>query len=216
MKIPAWTASSIDAFMTCPYKYYRLKVVKDVKDLPPSDSVLWGRKVHKAFENAVNWGDPLPADLKNWAPIVDQLQAIKGEKLPEYKFSITEDFQPCKWGEAWSRGAADLVILSGDEAIIVDYKTGKRKPSDQLQLYAGFAFATWPNLKKVHTAFIWLKDRKIDRQTYSVEDKHQIWENWIPLVERVVRAYESDQWQKRPSGLCKAWCPCKDCEHCGV
>lgn len=216
IKIPAWTASSIDAFTTCPHKFYRLRVAKDVKDLPMSEQSLYGQRVHKMFENAVNWGDPLPDAYENLKPLVDKILKIPGEKFPEFKFSVTEDFQPCKWGEAWSRGAADLVIKHGKEAIILDYKTGKRKPSEQLALYAGFAFSYWPELEQVHTAFVWLKDRKIDRKTFRRADVPEIWKNWLPLVQRLYRAYEKDNWPKRPSGLCKAWCPVTECEFCGV
>lgn len=216
MKIPAWTASSIDAFTSCPHKYYRLRVLKDVKDLPMSEESLYGQRVHKMFENAVNWGDPLPKDYKSYEPLVEKIKAMPGEKLPEFRFSISEDFQPCAWKDAWSRGAADLVVKRGKQAIIIDYKTGKRKPSEQLALYAGFAFAYWPELEEVHTAYVWLKDRKIDRKTYLASEKHKIWENWVPLVHRLYTAYEKDLWQKRPSGLCRAWCPVKDCNFCGV
>lgn len=181
-----------------------------------SEETLYGQRVHKMFENAVNWGDPLPADYKKFQPLVSKIQAMPGEKLPEFRFSIAEDFQPCAWKDAWSRGAADLVVKRGKQAIIIDYKTGKRKPSEQLALYAGFAFAYWPELEEVHTAYVWLKDRKIDRKTYLASEKHKIWENWVPLVHRLYTAYEKDHWQKRPSGLCRNWCPVKDCDFCGV
>lgn len=216
MKIPPWTASSIDAFITCPYKFYRLRVLRDVKDLPPSEQSLWGRRVHKVFEDAVNWGDPLSEEYKQWQPLVDKIKALPGEKLPEFRFSIDQDFNQCPWKDAWSRGMADLVVRNGKEAIILDYKTGKRKPSDQLQLYAGFAFAYWPHLERVHTAFVWLKDKVLDRKTYEAKDKADIWANWMPLYKRYERAFETDVWMKHPSGLCRNWCPCKDCEFCGV
>lgn len=215
-KLPPWTASSIDAFMTCPHKYYRLRVARDVKDLPMGDQALWGSRVHKSFENAVNWGDPLPPDCKQWEPLVKKICALPGEKMAEYKFSIDEDLKQCPWKEAWSRGAADLVIRKGDTVIILDYKTGKRKPSDQLSLYAGFAFAYWPDVKTVHTAYIWLKDKAIDRKTWTAEQKHEIWDLWIPLVARLQRCVEKGDWPKRPSGLCKHWCPVKDCQFYGV
>lgn len=215
-KLPAWTASSIDAFTTCPHKYYRLRIAKDTKDLPMSEQTLYGQKVHKMFEDAINWGDPLPDAYKKYVPLVEKIKAIPGTKLPEFRFSITGDFRQCKWGEAWSRGAADLVIKHGNQCIILDYKTGKRKPLEQLALYAGFAFAYWPEIEVVHTAYVWLRDMKIDKKTFYAKDKHEIWQNWLPLVARLERCYDRDDWPKHPSGLCKNWCPVKDCEFCGV
>ena len=59
-----------------------------------SEESLYGQKIHKLFENAVNWGDPLPKDYKSYEPLVEKIKAMPGEKLPEFRFSITEDFQP--------------------------------------------------------------------------------------------------------------------------
>ena len=42
MYIPAWSASSVDAYTTCPKKYYHLRVARDVQDFPPSDAVIAG------------------------------------------------------------------------------------------------------------------------------------------------------------------------------
>ena len=214
-KIPAWTASSMDAFTSCPYTYYRLRVAKDVKDLPRSESALWGSKVHKIFEDHINWGDPLPAEFKKWEKLAEKIKAMPGEKLPEFRFSIDEAYRECPWKEAWCRGAADLVIRNGSTAVIIDYKTGKRKPSDQLSLYAAFAFAYWPEVTTVHTAYVWLKDQKIDRNTYTREDIPKIWEIWLPLVARMNRAYDTGSWPARPSGLCRGWCPVTECQFCG-
>lgn len=215
-KLPPWTASSIEAFTTCPHKYYRLRVARDVKDLPRGEAALWGDRVHKIFENAINWGAPLPDDCKQWNKLVEQIKAIPGEKMPEKRFSIDKNFQECKWGDAWARGAADLVVLHGKTAVIFDYKTGKQKPSDQLSLYAGFAFAYWPHLEKVHTIFVWLKDKELVRDVFTREDIPNIWNTWVPLVNRLERCYDADDWPARPSGLCKNWCPVTDCKYCGV
>lgn len=215
-KIPTWSASSLDAFITCPHKYYRLRVARDVKDFPPSDALLLGRKLHKDFENAVNYGDPLPESCKHWQSLVDKLKTAPGERLVEYEFCVNENFQPCTRKEAWSRGLADLVIKCGKTALIIDYKTGKRKPSDQLALYAAYAFATWPEIQTVHTNFVWLKDRKMDKDVYTREQVPELWGKFLPLVARMKHAFESDVWDTRPSGLCRQWCPVKDCKFCGV
>lgn len=212
--IPAWTASSLDLFKTCPYRFYRQRVVRDVQDVM-GEKAKWGVKVHKAFEDAVNYGDPLPPSCQQWAPLVEKVKGLTGEKLPEFKFSITDAFLPTAWTKAWSRGIADLVVRSGETVAILDYKTGKRKASDQLSLYAGFAFAYWPEVQTVHTAFVWLPDRKIDRKAWKREETQDIWSLWLPTVRRMELAYEKNDWPARPCGLCKGWCPVKDCQFNG-
>lgn len=218
VKQPPWTASSLDAYMTCPHRYYRVRVARDVKDLPPSDAVLLGRKLHTAFENAVNLGDALPSDYRHWQSILDQIRAMPGEKFPEFKFGIDENFTPCDFYDkkVWSRGAADLVIKKGKECIIFDYKTGKRKPSDQLKLYAAYAFALWPEIETVHTCFVWLKERKTDKAKYTRDQLSEIWQDFVPIVARVRNSFEKNDWPQRPSGLCRKWCPVRDCKYCGV
>lgn len=214
--IPPWSASSVEAYTTCPHKYYRLRVAKDVADLPPSDAVLLGRKMHKAFENAVNLDEPLPESCKKWQGLVDKLKALPGEHLAEYSFFLDEFCGPCERREAWTRGIADLIVKRGDEAIIIDYKTGKRRPSEQLALYAAYAFSTWSEIKVVHTAYIWLKEHKIDRKAYNRTELATIWQHWLPLVAKMRKSYETGDWPKQPSGLCKNYCAVKDCEYCGV
>jgi hypothetical protein len=215
-KLPPWSASSLDAFTTCPHKFYRLKVIKDVEDLPPGDAVILGRKLHKAFENAVNLGEPLPGEYKHWQSLVDKLRSAPGEKHAELWYRLDEDLQPCERANAWTWGVADLVIRNGKEVLIVDYKTGKRKPSDQLALYAAYAFAYYKDVERVHTCFIWLKERKMDKATYTRDDLPKIWAKFLPTVARLKYAYENERWEPRPSGLCKNWCPVKDCRFCGV
>lgn len=212
-KLPAWTASSLAMFTNCPYRYYRQRVAKDVKD-QLSEVAAWGIKVHKAFEDHVNYGVALPEGLDQWAPLATKIKAMTGEKLPEYRFSVGEDHKPCLWKDAWSRGQADLVVRNGSTVVILDYKTGKRKPSDQLALYAGYAFDYWPEVTKVMTAFVWLKEKKIDRSSYERKDIPTIWGLWLPTVARLRIAHEKNEWPKRPCGLCRGYCPVADCVHC--
>lgn len=216
MYIPAWSASSVDAYTTCPKKYYHLRVARDVQDFPPSDAVIAGRELHKAFENAVNLDEKLPATYAHYQGLVDKIKALPGEKLAEYPFQLDEFHEPCEKRGAWTRGVADLVVKRGKEAIIIDYKTGKRKPSEQLALYAAYAFAYWPEIQKVHTAFIWLKTKEMDKKTYLRENMAEIWQSFLPAVARMRNSYETNEWPARPSGLCRNWCPCKECKFCGL
>ena len=95
------------------------------------------------------------------------------------------------------------------------YKTGKRKLTDQLSLYAAYMFAHFPEIQTVQNGFVWLKDRKIDKETVHRSEVPVIWNKFLPKVRKLESAYERDSWLPRPSGLCKAWCPCTGCEFNG-
>jgi hypothetical protein len=210
----AWTYSSIDKYQTCPKQYYHLRVVRDVKD-PPSEHTVWGETVHKALEDYIKEGKELPEEMSQWTSFMSKIKGIKGSKFTEIELAVDENFQPCDWNKAWSRGVVDLLILNGNTAVVVDYKTGKRKPSDQLSLYAAYVFAHHPEVQTVSTAFVWLKDRKVDKETYTREDVSTIWLRFLPAVKKIATSHETNKWPARPSGLCRQWCYVLTCEHNG-
>lgn len=210
----SWTYSSLDKFLTCPKQYYHLRVAKDYVD-PPSEHTIWGEKVHAALEDYVKDGKDLPDEMSKWQGIVDKLCKLPGEKFTEQKMSIDRNFQPCDWDKAWTRGIIDLLVVNKKTALVADYKTGKRKPSDQLWLYALYVFAHYPSVESVHTVFVWLGTRKIDKETVHRRDIAQAWQRFLPAVNRLEISYEKDSWPAKPSGLCRQWCPVLSCTHNG-
>lgn len=207
---PAWTYSQLESFETCPKKHYHLKVARDVTE-PPSPHQEWGTRVHSAFEDAINKDHPLPEGMRQWQALADKLRAIEGDKLTEQKFAIDRNFQPTGWKTAWSRGIADLVILRGTQAAVLDFKTGKRKPSEQLDLYANYAYHHYPNVTSVRVGYVWLKDRRIDWKSTTADSVSTTWQTLLPRVRKLESAFERDSWPARPSGLCRGWCPVTSC-----
>ena len=216
-KMKSWTYSHLETFETCPKRYFHTRVAYDVKE-PESEYIKWGNTVHKAFQDHVSLGTPFPETMTAFTSIGNQLRAINGVKHCEYKMAINRAFKPVDWysKEAWSRGIADLVIETPKKLILVDYKTGKRKVSEQLGLYALYAFAHYPAVNEVQSGFIWLKEKKIDKETYRREDVPELWKPFLTRASRLETAFKEDNWPAQPSGLCKGWCPVKSCPHCGV
>jgi CRISPR/Cas system-associated exonuclease Cas4 (RecB family) len=210
-KKPAWTYSQLDSFETCPRKFYHTKVIRDVVE-PPSIHTEWGSKVHTALENYVMHGTPLPEGMTQWESLMQKITALPGEKLPEQKFALDRNFEPADWDNAWTRGIGDLVVLHKGKAAVLDYKTGKRKPSEQLQLYAAYVFAHYPQIETVTTGFVWLKPKRLDWHTIRQADVPSLWQAFLPRVAKLESAYERDSWPARPSGLCNGWCPITSCE----
>lgn len=214
MTIPAWTFSQLDSFETCPRKYYLIRVAKAVKD-PPNEYNKWGDEVHKALEYRIKDGTPLPEGMTQWEPLMAKIDRMPGVKVTEREFSLDRNFQPTDWKDAWTRGKADLDITHGTKGAVYDYKTGKRKLTDQLKLYAAYKMCYSPELEQVTTGFVWLKDKKVDIEVVTREELPAIWQKFMPTVRKLESAYERDAWPPRPNGLCKNYCPCTGCEFHG-
>ena len=134
----AWSYSAIKTFDQCPKKYFHLKVVKDVKDEPG-----------EAAELFVTNGTPIPEKFAFMRPIVEPLAKKQGTKYAEIKIGVSKALEPRGFfdKDVWYRGIADLLIVNGSKAWLVDYKTGKNaKYADikQLDLLAGAVFVHFP------------------------------------------------------------------------
>jgi hypothetical protein len=210
----AWTYSSLDKYLTCPKQYYHTRVVRDVKE-PPTEHTIWGEKVHQALEDYIQHYKTLPDDMAHWDSFMSKIRKLAGVKHTEIKLAVDRNFQPCDWGDAWSRGIVDLLVTNKDTALVVDYKTGKRKPSDQLSLYAAYVFAHYPEVQQVTTAFVWLKDRRVDKETFTRDDIAAIWQRFLPVVIKIEASLDSNKWPAKPSGLCRQWCHVLTCDHNG-
>ena len=125
---------------------------------------MWGERVHTAMELRIRDSTPLPEGMTQWEGLAKKLEAMPGTKLCEEQMALDKDFQPCDWKQAWTRGIADLLVVNGNAAATLDYKTGKRKLTHQLMLYAGYTFAKYEQVNTVTTGFVWMRDRKIDKE----------------------------------------------------
>ena len=218
-KIPAWSYSSIKTYDQCPKKYYHLKVLKDVVE-PPTDAIMYGKEFHSAAEYYVRDDVPLPPQFKFVKGALDSLKNLNGDKYCEYEFGLTANLDPCgfKDPEVWWRGIADLLIIDGDEARCVDYKTGKSAKyadTDQLELMALAIFKHFPQVKKVKAGLLFVISKNFIKDSYSADNQDKLWSKWIGEYNRMKFSYENDIWNPRPSGLCKKHCLVLECPHNG-
>lgn len=213
----AWSYTVLSSFETCPRRHYLTRVTKSVTE-PPSEVLTWGREVHKAIEDRLGGAQlPLPAHLDYLEGVMQKLTSKHGKRMVEQKFAIDKNFRPVGWRDrnVWCRGVVDTAIVGVKSAVVVDWKTGKRKPdTDQLKLFAGMMFAHYPYLETVHTTFIWLKEKKLDADQFEQDQVGSIWNDFLPRVQRLEAAHQTNTWHPKPSGLCGKWCPVtkKDCE----
>lgn len=213
---PAWSFSSLNSFQNCPLQYKLTRVTKEVKT-GESEAMRYGTECHLFLENRVAKKDPLPEHLAWMESVIKKMEDSGGKLIAEQKMALTKGLGYTTFfgKDVWVRGIVDLTVRYGDKSVVLDYKTGKRKfDSDQLMLFAGFEFADRPHVQEVRTGYLWLKDKKMDTETFTREDIPRIWGHFIPKVERLEKAYETDTWPAKPSGLCP-WCPATraQCKH---
>lgn len=214
MKAPAWSFSSLNDFNNCPRAYQLKRVTKEVKDVE-SEAMRHGTIQHEHLELRVRDGKELPSELHWIEPHIQRMQDSGAEMIAEQAVGLTKGLEKTEFfgKNVWCRGKLDLTLRYDTSSTVLDYKTGKRKfDSDQLMLFAGFEFALRPEIETVKTGYVWLKDQKIDSETFVRKDVTMIWGHFMPKVERVERAYEKDEWPAKPSGLC-GWCSAS-LKHC--
>lgn len=218
-KAVPWSYSSLTSYETCPRRFYLTRIVKTVSE-PQTEATVHGNEVHKALEKYVGGTAALPDKYGAYRAVADKIRMTHGTRLLEMKFGLTKALKPCGFfdSDVWARGVLDVAIVRDKEAVILDYKTGKRKPdTDQLRLFAGAGLNLWPYIEKVKTGYIWLQTGQVDKEEYTREDNQQIMSEFAVRVHRMEESQAKNNWPARPSGLCAAWCPVgrSNCEHCG-
>jgi hypothetical protein len=211
----AWSYTALTGYETCPKQHYHLKVAKDVRE-EPSKAMKEGNRVHKALEERVRDKKKLPGNLSQHENLCKRFDSTSGEVSVELKLGVNQNLEPTTFfgSDVWLRGVLDVIVTKGKLAKVFDYKTGKRKPnSEQLKLFAAITFASYPKIERVDTAFLWLNTHEIDKASFTKDDEDIIWREFEPRVEKMTDAYESGDFPARPSGLCRGWCPVRDCKH---
>ena len=71
----SWSYSSLKMFQQCPKKYYHLRVAKDYKD-EDNTATVYGKEVHKAAEDFIKDGTPIPEKFAFIRPVMESLSNI--------------------------------------------------------------------------------------------------------------------------------------------
>jgi CRISPR/Cas system-associated exonuclease Cas4 (RecB family) len=210
-----WSYSSLKEYITCPKQYQEVKVLKNYQK-EMTEQILYGNQVHKALENYIKDGEPLAQNYQRFAPLMDTLKEIPGEFHPELRMALNFDRKACKWSdpECWVRGIVDFLVIDGEHAFIVDYKTGSNKYPDvkQLRLMALMVMEHFPEVNKVKAGLMFVMHNSFITEEYTREESEKLWNSFIPDLERLKLSYEKDIWHATPNNLC-GWCPVKSCEH---
>jgi hypothetical protein len=214
-----WSYSSLSLFQQCPRKYYRLRVVKDIVE-PPQDHLTYGTAVHEAAENYVCHDKTLDPKYGFLKPTLDALKSLPGEKHCEYEMGLTKDFTPCGFKDpnVWFRGIADLLIIDGNKAHLIDYKTSKSSQyadRKQLELLALLTFKHFPQIESIKAGLVFVVAESLVKAAYTHDVQEGAWAKWLPEIQRLEKAIETGVWNPVPNFTCRKFCPVQDCEHNG-
>jgi len=209
-----WSYSALKEYENCPKKYYEIRVAQNYTVIP-SEQMIYGTEVHKALEDYVKDGKELALNYLRFKPAADALIGIPGEKYPEYEMALFRDKTPCDFADSnrWVRGIVDLLIVDGDYAFIVDYKTGSSKYPDpkQLRLMSLMTFAHFPNVNKIKAGLLFVMHGSFVTEEYTREELDKSWAKFDGPLGRLDNSYDNNVWPPNPTPLCK-YCPVKSCD----
>ena len=218
MKPIIWSFSSLKTFQQCPKKYYHTKILKTERE-PDTVATLYGKSMHTAAEEYIRDGVAIPPQFAYVKAMLDQLNAITGEKLCEVKLGLTKELEACDFDadNVWWHGITDLVVLNEAEGIAhsVDYKTSKNaRYADvkQLDLIAAAIFAKYPKIKTIKSALLFVVSKEFVKAKHHSEMKDKYMEKSSQDVARIEAARENGVWNPITGPLCR-FCPVRVCEH---
>lgn len=172
--INSWSYSRLSDFERCKFLAwlkYDQKIPEPERPLPPGKTEHAndrGTRIHESCELYVRGdSDELAPEAEQFfGPQLDLLRVLHAEGMVslEGEWAMNEDWEPCEWSDGWLRLKLDAcVFVDPTEAIVIDYKTGKKfgneiKHAEQLQLYQLVTFLRYPELERV-TAELWYLDQ---------------------------------------------------------
>jgi CRISPR/Cas system-associated exonuclease Cas4 (RecB family) len=211
-----WSYSGAKMFENCPRQYHAVKVEKRFQS-KDTDATRFGKSVHKALEDYVRDGTPVPAEYTKYLKYADMLAGIKGERYLEHEMGFTEDLKPCEFhgNGVWWHGIPDVLIVGNKVAHIIDYKTGKSSryaDTGQLELLSVAAMLHHPNIQTVRGALLFLVADDMVTKEYTRAQIPEIMAKWYGKINQIEAAMNSGVWNPKAGPLCK-FCAVEDCEY---
>jgi len=211
-----WSHSSLKDFEGCARRYHEVKLLKKYPT-PETEQIKYGKELHKAAEDYVRDGTPIPEQFAFVKPTIDALMTKSGRRYPEFEMALTENLTPCGFKDdaVWVRGIADLLIIDDDNltAWVVDYKTGNNKYPDvgQLELMSLMVFANFPHIRQVNSALLFVVKETMVKAKMMVEEAPAAWQRYRERVAKLAACHDNDVWNPNQTPLC-GWCPVRSCE----
>lgn len=131
-KVISWSYSAMSTFETCPRQYQAKYVTKEVP-YQQNAAAKWGDDVHKALEENIKTGKPLPSNMVQYQKFLDAVKfradKLKGELLAEKQVALTKDLESVSWftkktakKPVWFRTKIDVTVHAGGYGEVYDWK----------------------------------------------------------------------------------------------
>lgn len=207
----AYSYTFLNDAENCLYKAYRKHIKRDLPKEEMSEALLEGIRVHEALEKYIITGKG-PGEVSLIAAEAAKKFRDRGaeaeKKLGMSKQRVAADY----WDpDVWLRGKIDVLLVEGDTALIVDWKTGKKRENPfELKVQALLVQCNYP-VTYIYGTYVWIKDEELGKM-YDLSGVSEVYSDVCEIMHKAEKCGESGKWPKKPNALC-GWCPVKDCEH---
>jgi hypothetical protein len=191
--IVSWSHSRAVDVESCKLKGF----LKYVKKIPEPERPLpkgktehandRGSRVHDALEMFVRGkSDFFPPEARAFRHEIDAMVKLfaAGKVSLEGEWGFDRGWNATDWKTAWLRMKLDsLVFLSPQEAVAIDYKTGRIdgnqiKHGEQVMLYQLASFLRYPDLEVVYTELWYLDHDELTRNKFTRDQGLGFKSNW--------------------------------------
>lgn len=223
-----WKDSAPSCLGTCLHKlaewYIDMKVRDDCPVMDDIFHVQLSEGTFKAvlLETRVSIPPTYDELRKHWSNILDVLNKmpfVEGAYIDtEVKLCVNNDFVSAAYmsKDGFFRAIVDVLIKIGDQAILIDWKTGKDlKETKQLQRSAMTVLLCFPQVNKATVVYVSSRGHAPITRAYTRDNIMDLINEVKATAGRLVESYDANVWPPIKSGLCKMWCDVSQCKHNG-
>jgi hypothetical protein len=201
-----WSYSFISTYERCPLQASAKYVTKELPYVE-SPEAKYGNEVHKKLERYLI-GNKVEFENKFMENVADI--ACNASAIAEMPLGVTRDWCACAFfnDAVWGRGKLDCTIIKDDQAIILDWKTGKKREDPfELEVQALLLYKHNPHLTSIYGSYVWLKEDEYGHcyDLYSTIGRTQ------DHIDSVLYEVGKEDWRAKKNPLCP-WCTLKTCK----
>lgn len=215
--------SRVSDYEQCPRKFESKYVRKNYPDDSGNPAFAKGNKIHedlermgKAMVGGQNKPDNLSEEAIKMIPMLVSVVKNYDQIMFEQQIAVSKDMQRTSWFDnnaTYARVIADLLAFRGNEALIIDWKSGKFREYDdketgQLHMSSAVIMALFPKVEVVHNAYVFVEHNKTIKRTFTRDQVEALLAPFEKVYEKICTDTE---WHPQQNQYC-GWCHVPGCE----